>query len=67
MNIVIAAEKPSIATLLSAYVKRRVEATDIKLTENPDETGSFFVGYEMERYVISPNGEVHADSLALLD
>jgi hypothetical protein len=41
--------------------------TDIKLTENPDETGSFFVGYELERYVISPNGEVHADSLALLD
>ena len=67
MNIVIAAEKPSIATLLSAYVKHRVEATDIKVTENPDETGSFFVGYELERYVIAPDGEVRADTLALLD
>ena len=65
MNIVIAAEKPSIAMLLSDYVKRRVDADDIKVSENPDETGSFFVGLGFERYVVAPNGEVHADRLSL--
>ena len=65
MNIVIAAEKSSIATLLSDYVKRRVDADDIKVSENPEETGSFFVGFGFDRYVVSPNGEVHADRLDL--
>lgn len=65
MNIIIAAEKPSIATLLSDHVKRRVDANDIKVSENPNETGSFFVGLGFERYVVSPNGEVHADRLSL--
>lgn len=65
MNIIIAAEKPSIATLLSEFVKRRVAADDIKVSENPDETGSFFVGYDLDRYVIAPNGEVHVDRLDL--
>lgn len=65
MNIVIAAEKPSIAMLLSDHVKRRVEARDIKVSENPDETGSFFVGLGFERFILSPNGEVHADRLRL--
>ena len=60
MNIIIAAEKPSIATLLSEHVHRRVDADDIKVSENPDETGSFFVGFELDRYVISPSGEVRA-------
>ena len=64
MNIVIAAEKPSIATLLSAYVKRRVEADDIKVSENPEETGSFFVGLGFDRYVVSPSGEVNLDRLS---
>ena len=65
MNIVIAAEKPSIATLLSEYVSRPVDPDDIKVSENPDETGSFFVGFDLERYVVSPSGEVHADRLRL--
>ena len=65
MNIVIAAEKPSIATLLSDHVKRRVDANDIKVSENPNETGSFFVGLGFERYIVSPNGEVRADRLSL--
>lgn len=65
MNIVIAAEKPSIATLLSDHIKRRIDANDIKVSENPDETGSFFVGLGFERYIVSPNGEVHADRLNL--
>ena len=65
MNIVIAAEKPSIAKLLSEYVKRRVKPEDIKVSENPNETGSFFVGFQFERYVMSPNGEFVSDSLVL--
>lgn len=65
MNITIAAEKTSIATLLSEHVKRHIGADDIKLSENPDETGSFFVGFELDRYVVSPSGEVHADRLDL--
>ena len=67
MNIVIAAEKPSIATLLSEYVKRRVNPEDIKVSENPDETGSFFVGLKFDRYVMSPNGQITADTLHLRD
>jgi hypothetical protein len=66
MNIVIAAEKSSIATLLSDFVKRHVNPDEIKVTENPDETGSFFVGLQCERFVLSPNGEIAADRLHLL-
>ena len=58
MNIVYAAEKPSIASLLSEYVKRPVRAEDIRVHENPDETGSFFVGFNLERYIMSPSGRI---------
>jgi hypothetical protein len=50
---------------LSDHVKRRVDANDIKVSENPNETGSFFVGLGFERYIVSPNGEVRADRLSL--
>ena len=63
MNIVYAAEKPSIATLLSKHVKRRVRPDEIKVSENPDETGSFFIGFDLEHYVLSPSGEIIRDSL----
>ncbi len=63
MNIVYAAEKPSIATLLSKHVKRRVRPDEIKVSENPDETGSFFIGFDLEHYVLSPSGEIVRDSL----
>ncbi len=63
MNIVYAAEKPSIATLLSQHVKRRVSPDEIKVSENPDETGSFFIGFDLEHYVLSPSGEIVRDSL----
>lgn len=61
MKIVIAAEKPSIATLLSEHVQRRVSPDEIRVSENPDETGSFLVGFDFHRYVLSPSGEVYAD------
>jgi hypothetical protein len=67
MDIVYAAEKPSIATLLSERIKRRVNPEEIRVTENPDETGSFFIGLEMNRYVMSPGGEIALDTLELID
>lgn len=67
MDIVYAAEKPSIAKLLSDHTQRRVAPEDIRVTENPDETGSFCIGWQFENYVLSPNGEIVADKLALLD
>lgn len=64
-NIVYAAEKPSIATILSEHVQRSVAPGDINVTENPDETGSFFVQWHFDRYKLSPNGELVADDLEL--
>jgi hypothetical protein len=58
MNIVYAAEKPSIAKVLGDYVKQDVRPEDIMVTENPDETGSFFVGWRFDRYVLSPSGQI---------
>ncbi|MDH3334331.1 MAG: hypothetical protein OES59_08400 [Gammaproteobacteria bacterium] len=65
MDIIYAAEKPSIATLLSKHVRRRVRPEEIKVSENPDETGSFFIGFDLDHYVLSPSGEIAADRLEL--
>jgi len=63
MDIVYAAEKPSIATLLSEHVRRRVRPDEIRVSENPDETGSFFIGFDLDHYVLSPSGEIARDRL----
>ena len=65
MDIVYAAEKPSIATLLSKHVRRRVRPEEIKVSENPDETGSFYIGFDLDHYVLAPNGEISQDRLEL--
>lgn len=67
MNIIYAAEKPSIAKLLSDHTQSRVEPDEIEVTENPDETGSFCIGWQFENYVLSPSGEIVSDELELLD
>ncbi len=67
MDIVYAAEKPSIAKVLSEHVKREVQPGDIQVEANPDETGSFFIRWGIGRYVMSPSGEVEKKSLALID
>lgn len=61
MDIVYAAEKPSIAMLLSEYTKSQVNPSDIRVFENPDETGSFCIGFQLQRYVMSPDGRIEAD------
>lgn len=67
MDIVIAAEKPTIARLLAEHIHRSVSPDDIEIVENPDETGSFFIGLEFGQYKLSPGGEIVSDELQLLD
>jgi len=67
MDIVYAAEKPSIAKVLSEHVKRNVKPADIQVDANPDETGSFFIRWNLDRFVMSPNGEVESNTLALVE
>jgi hypothetical protein len=37
------------------------------LVENPDETGSFFIGLDFDQYRLSPDGEIVCEELQLLD
>lgn len=67
MDIVYAAEKPSIAGLLSERLRRPVNPDEIDVTENPDETGSFFIGWQWHRYIMSPGGQIALDTLELVD
>lgn len=64
MNIIYAAEKPSIATLLSEHVQRPVRPDEIRVSENPEETGSFYIGFDFDHYVLSPSGEIAEDGVA---
>ena len=61
MDVIYAAEKPSIAKLLGDYVKQEVDPEEINVTENPSETGSFYVGWKLRRYVLSPAGEIASE------
>lgn len=62
MDIVIAAEKPSIARLLGEHMCRRIRPEDIRVRENPDETGSFFVGFDRDRFILMPDGQIAVES-----
>lgn len=57
-NIVIAAEKPSIADLLSQHLRCSVKAQDITVRPNPAETGSFLIRWRLNRYLLSPDGRL---------
>lgn len=58
MDIVYAAEKWSIADVLSAHLHDEVAAEELEIHENPCETGSFLLRWRMGRFVLAPNGEV---------
>ena len=63
MDIVYAAEKPSIAKLLGEHMKRRVAPEEIRVSENPDETGSFYIGFQFDQFVMSPDGKIQLDRI----
>jgi hypothetical protein len=60
MDVIYAAEKRSIAELLGDYVNQAVDPDEIDVTENPGETGSFYIGWRLRRYRLSPGGEIMA-------
>lgn len=60
MDVIYAAEKRTIAELLENHVHESVKPEDINVTENPSETGSFFIGWRLRQYVLSPAGEIEA-------
>jgi hypothetical protein len=67
MDIIYAAEKPSIAKVLSEHVKRSIEPAEIRVFANPNETGSFFIRWQFARFVMAPDGSVAADVLTLTE
>ncbi|MGB5258102.1 MAG: hypothetical protein WBN07_05560 [Woeseiaceae bacterium] len=67
MDIVIAAEKSSIARLLGRHISRDISPEEIDLVENPDETGSFFIGLDFDQYRLRPDGQIVCEELQLLD
>jgi hypothetical protein len=66
MDIIYAAEKPSIAKLLSEHIREPIGVDDIDVIENPDETGSFRIDWRLKRFLLSPSGQIAADELELL-
>ena len=58
MDVIYAAEKRSIAELLGDYVNQDVDPDEIDVTENPGETGSFYIGWGLNRYRLSSGGEI---------
>ena len=58
MEVVYAAEKPTIADVLSDRLHLRIEPDEIEVHDNPEETGSFLVDSRHGRYILSPSGGV---------
>jgi hypothetical protein len=67
MDIVIAAEKSTIAKMLGEHIHRNIDPEDIRLTENPEETGSFYIGFHFSQYRMSPDGQIESDRLGRVD
>lgn len=58
MEIVLAAEKSTIAGLLSDRLHCPVDAQELSVRPNPEETGSFLVRWRLNRYLLSPDGRL---------
>ena len=58
MDIVYAAEKPSIAGILSEYLRCPIGTREIEVRDNPEETGSFLIRWRIHNFVMTPGGEV---------
>ena len=58
MEVVYAAEKPTIADVLSDRLHLKIAPDEIEVHDNPDQTGSFLIDSRHGRYILSPNGRV---------
>ena len=58
MNIVYAAENASIASLLGEHLKREINPRELRVSEDPEETGSFYVGWQFARFRLAPDGAI---------
>ena len=67
MEIVYAAERDSIANLLSKHTKSRVNPEQIVVTEDPSETGSFYIGFDLESFKLTPSGDLIEQTPSLRD
>jgi hypothetical protein len=63
MNIVYAAEKTSIAMLLGEHLERHIAPGEVRVSENPNQTGSFYVGWQLARFVLAPDGSIRPDRI----
>lgn len=61
MDIIYAAEKPSIAKLLSDHISEPICPEDIDVVENPNETGSFRIDWRFRKFLLSPAGKIASD------
>ncbi len=58
MKIVYAAENASIASLLGEHLKRKIHPRELRVSEDPEQTGSFYVGWQFARFRLAPDGAI---------
>ncbi|MEM9400868.1 MAG: hypothetical protein AAGA44_00130 [Pseudomonadota bacterium] len=66
MEIVYAAEPPSIADLLSEHIDTPVHPSEIRVSQNPDETGSYLIDHRLGEYRMTPSGRIVRERLHLM-
>ncbi len=61
MDIIYAAEKNSIASLSSLLPMTSRPSSKRFVSTTPNETGSFRINWQMDRFVLCPNGQIIVD------